>query len=206
MKSDLVVLSGLLIRAPPPRPPVTSRGHDQCAEGRTASLRPHHFYLRIMPYTSMFQSVHPLERRNTRDPIGLSSVPTGLHGPTTRTRWILIPIYQCTKIRHLASAGLLRCRCFALASDRRIDDWARWGGRLSRLSLDARLHTVTQLDLCSVMLWGLLAHRSNKKKGFFAKLTSVTFEVGGSFGHLHGTWSPRASTKGEGKQTHCLLE
>jgi hypothetical protein len=47
---------------------------------------------------------------------------------------------------------------------------------------------MTQLNLRSIMLFGVSAHGSYNKDKDLAKLTSVTFEVGGSVGHLHSFW------------------
>jgi hypothetical protein len=203
----LVVFRGPLTRVPLPRHPVrfsettTSRGHDQCAEGRTASLRPSHLYLRIVIFTDIFKPVHQLGRRNTQVSFDLLGVPTRLGDLATSKGWMLVRIGECVRTGRLAAAGFPRCRCLFLASDRSIDNLACGRGRLFRFVPDAGLDAMAQLHLRSkVLYWGCQHIETIKKNQDFARLTSVTFEVGGSVGHLHKFSSPRASPRMQAKE------
>src|SRR5258706_2894241 len=94
VKSILVNLRRPLTRTPPLRLPGTSYGHDQCAEGSTANLCPHHFFhLRIVTHTGTLQFIDPVTRRDTGLRFSLSHVLRSPTSPASSPRWALIGIY-----------------------------------------------------------------------------------------------------------------
>lgn len=190
---SILVMRGLLTCTRSHCLPVTNHScHDQCTKGGAESLCPHYFDVASV---GAFRPVCQLGQGYTLVPCGLSGVLTNLGGLAARTRRTPIRICSYIRTRCMASTGLLRRRWLGLASSRGIDYWVRcWRGRLSRLILGGGLHAMTQLDLCGVMLLGLSGRRRVQEEGF-AVLTSVTFEVGGSFGHLDSFWLPKVPTK-----------